>query len=481
MLFFPLCAHTDKHALVLSKTISTRGLCRAFTNACLYGMFNLAYKKEAEAMRTDTAKEWARALACGELDGELSRLRPGEANLREPYLLALETFQRSFGADRPLSFVSAPGRTELGGNHTDHQHGRVLAAAVSLDMVAAVAPNGENRVRVRSLGMPDVEVDLSDLTPHKEEENTSAALVRGMAAGLAPFGQKAGGFDAAVVSSIPVGAGLSSSAAYEILMGEIQNALWCGGALLPTQIARAGHLSENVYFNKPCGMMDQMACAVGGVVAIDFNDPAEPQIERIALDPQAYGYRLFLTSAGGSHADLTDEYAAIPREMRAVARLLGVDVLRRADERALYENLPLIRREAGDRAVLRAMHFFDENRRAQEEAEALQKGDLPRFASLMRASGASSEALLQNIYPANSATERGVALALALSARLLEGTGGAWRVHGGGFAGTVQALVPEHAAKDYQHTMNRLLNDDAACRGVAIRPVGGYVLGGILA
>lgn len=432
-------------------------------------------------MRTGTAQDWARALARGELDGELSRLRPGEADLRDPYFSALEAFGRTFGANRKLCFVSAPGRTELGGNHTDHQHGRVLAAAVSLDMIAAAVPNGENRVRVRSQGMPDVEVDLGDLSPHKEEENTSAALVRGVAAGLAQFGQKAGGFDAAVVSSIPVGAGLSSSAAYEILMGEIQNALWCGGALRPVQLARAGHMAENVYFNKPCGMMDQVACAVGGVVAIDFNDPDQPAIERIELDLDAHGYRLFLTSAGGSHADLTDEYAAIPREMQAAARLLGADVLRHADERALYESLPRIRRAAGDRAVLRAMHFFDENRRAKEEADALRQGDLPRFAALMRASGASSEGLLQNIYPANGAGERGVALALALSARLLEGTGGAWRVHGGGFAGTVQALVPAHAAKDYQNAMNRLLSDGAACRGVAIRPVGGYLIGGALA
>ncbi len=429
-------------------------------------------------MRTSTVPEWAKSLARGALDGELSALYPGEARFRDPYLFALEAFSRFFGAERPLMLFSAPGRTELGGNHTDHQRGRVLAAAVTLDMVAAVAPNGDNRARVFSQGMPRVDIDLTDLSPKQGEEGTSAALVRGVAAGIAGFGGNTGGFDAALTSSIPVGAGLSSSAAYEILVGTIFNALYNENALTSVQLARAGHMAENVYFKKPCGMMDQTACAEGGVVAIDFFDPDAPEIERIACDFSAYGYRLFIVNAGGSHAGLTDEYASIPREMRAVASALGAEVLRLADEREFYDKLPRLRREVGDRAALRAMHFFDENRRAYLEAEALKRGDMKEFASLMRASGASSELMLENIWPGDSGQERSVAFALAASGRVLEKTGGAWRVHGGGFAGTMQALVPEGAAEEYMATMNRLLGDLRACLRLGIRPVGGYALKG---
>jgi galactokinase len=429
-------------------------------------------------MRTRSVSEWALSLARGELDAELAPLYPGETDFRDRYLLVLDAFSRCFPAESPAALVSAPGRTELGGNHTDHQRGRVLAAAVSLDMVAAVSPNGEGRVRVFSEGMPKVDIGLDDLLPKKEEEGTSAALVRGVAAGIAKHGGTIGGFDAAMVSSIPVGAGLSSSAAYEILIGTIFNELYNGGALLPVQLASIGHTAENVYFNKPCGMMDQTACAVGGVVAIDFRDPKQPEIERIACDFNARGYRLFITNAGGSHADLTDEYAAIPREMRAVASALGAQELRSAAEEEFYRKLPALRRQVGDRAVLRAMHFFDENRRAKQEADALRAGDLQTFAALMRESGASSELMLQNIWPGDQGQERSVALALGLSARLLAGKGGAWRVHGGGFAGTIQALVPESAAGEYMETMNRLMNSAAACRGVGIRPVGGYAIRG---
>ncbi|HWQ58148.1 MAG TPA: galactokinase family protein, partial [Clostridia bacterium] len=322
-------------------------------------------------MTMRSAEDWAHAVAKGEWDARLAPLYPGEEGWRSRYLEALGAFSRHFGEGRPALLASAPGRTELGGNHTDHQRGRVLAAAVSLDMVAAVSPNGDLRVRVRSKGMPDVDVDLSSLARVKEEEGTSAALVRGVMAGIAALGGNIGGFDAALVSAIPVGAGLSSSAAYEILMGTILNALYNCNTLTPAQLACVGHMAENVYFNKPCGMMDQTACAEGGVVSIDFRDPQRPLIEKIARDFGAHGYRLFITNAGGSHAGLTEEYAAIPREMQAVAKALGAKHLRFADERAFYGRLPELRRALGDRPVLRAMHFFDENRRAQLEAEAL--------------------------------------------------------------------------------------------------------------
>jgi len=436
------------------------------------------YETEVLFMTLRTAPAWARGLARGEADAELAPLYPGEADFRRNYLEALDAFSAAFGAERPVLLASAPGRTELGGNHTDHQRGRVLAAAVSLDMVAAVSPRGDLRARVRSKGMPDVDIDLSLLTPEKAEQGSSAALVRGVAAGVAKLGGRIGGFDAALVSRIPVGAGLSSSAAYEILIGTVLNALCNGGSLAPVQLARVGHAAENVYFNKPCGMMDQTACAEGGVVAIDFFDPEKPLVEKIACDFRALGYRLFITNAGGSHADLTDEYAAIPREMRAIASLLGAEHLRFADERAFYDELPRLRRTAGDRAILRAMHFFDENRRAKREAEALKAGNIREFASLMRESGASSELLLQNIYPGDRGQERGVALALAASQKLLEKSAGAWRVHGGGFAGTIQALVPEALADEYMETMNAWMNDAHACRPVSIRPVGGYALRG---
>ena len=429
-------------------------------------------------MRIGTVTDWALSLARGELDAELAPLYPGETDFRDRYLLALDAFSCRNAANRPIALISAPGRTELGGNHTDHQRGRVLAAAVSLDMVAAVSPNEDGRVRICSEGMPPVDIEIGDGSAKQAEEGTSAALVRGVAAGIAGLGARIGGFDAAMVSAIPVGAGLSSSAAYEILIGSIFNELYNGGALAPVQLATVGHTAENIYFNKPCGMMDQTACAVGGVVAIDFCDPQKPVIEQIACDFNARGYRLFITDAGGSHANLTDEYAAIPREMRAAASALGAQVLRFADEETFYRQLPTLRRRIGDRAALRAMHFFDENRRAGQEAEALRAGDMTAFVSLMRESGASSELMLQNIWPGDQGQERSVALALALSARILAGKGGAWRVHGGGFAGTIQALVPQNLAAEYMETMNGFMNNPTACRGIGIRPVGGYALKG---
>lgn len=429
-------------------------------------------------MRTRPVSEWALSLARGELDAELAPLYPGETNARDRYLLVLDAFSRCFPAQKNVALISAPGRAELGGNHTDHQRGRVLAAAVSLDILAAVAPNEDGRIRIYSEGMPHVDVKIDELAAKKEEEGTSASLVRGVAAGIAELGGIIGGFDAAMTSSIPVGAGLSSSAAYEILIGTIFSGLYNGGALVPVQLSAIGHRAENEYFNKPCGMMDQTACAVGGVVAIDFLEPQAALVEKINCDFHANGYRLMITQAGGSHAGLTEEYAAIPREMRAVASAMGAEVLRQVDEAAFYEKLPSLRRRTGDRAVLRAMHFFGENRRTLLEAQALRSGDFGRFASLMRESGASSELMLQNIWPCDHGEERSLAFALAASARLLAGKGGAWRVHGGGFAGTVLALVPNSEEGEYRNTMNRLMGSAAACRALGIRPVGGYAMRG---
>lgn len=419
---------------------------------------------------------WALYIARSGLDEALLRMDPAGGCAAEVYTELLDAFSRYFPGDGEVALMSAPGRTELGGNHTDHQHGRVLAAAVDLDIKAAVSKNADMRARIRSFGNAYVDIDLTDLAPHEEEAGSSAALVRGAAAGVAGLGCRVGGFDAALFSSIPAGAGLSSSAAYEILIVTVLDGLYNGSRIAPHEAALIAQKAENGYFKKPCGLMDQTACAEGGLVAIDFADPAHPVTEHIECDLSRAGFSLCITDTYASHADLTDEYASIPREMFSVAQALGAACLRDADEAQFYKRLHELRTLCGDRACLRAMHFFDEDRRAAEEAEALRAGDVARFAVLMTESGASSELLLQNIWPSRDPSQRSVALALALSQRLLAGTGGAWRVHGGGFAGTVQALVPNGVKREYMRAMDEAMGRKGACRELSIRPVGGAVL-----
>ena len=363
-------------------------------------------------------------------------------------------------------YFSAPGRVELGGNHTDHQHGCVLAAAVDLEMRAAVTPNHDGVIRVFSQGFAPVEVALGDWTPRPEERNTTAALVRGMAAQFIRRGAALTGLDVRVTSQVPVGSGLSSSAAFEVLLGRVFSGLCCGGSVSPEDIARMGQTAERDYFGKPCGLMDQMASSVGGLVYMDFADPAHPATERIDCDLGASGYGLFIVDSGADHADLTADYAAIPAELEQVCRVFGAEVLRQVDETEFYRRLPEVRAAAGDRAVLRAIHVFDENRRAAAEAEALRKGDFPAFLALVNASGASSWQYLQNV-TSGDPRQQALAVTLAVCRHALGGQG-AVRVHGGGFAGTALAFVPDDRREMFRRTVEQTLGTDK-CRLLSVR------------
>ena len=363
-------------------------------------------------------------------------------------------------------YFSAPGRVELGGNHTDHQHGCVLAAAVDLEMRAAVTPNHDGVIRVFSQGFAPVEVALGDWTPRPEERNTTAALVRGMAAQFIRRGAALTGLDVRVTSQVPVGSGLSSSAAFEVLLGRVFSGLCCGGSVSPEDIARMGQTAERDYFGKPCGLMDQMASSVGGLVYMDFADPAHPAMERIDCDLGASGYGLFIVDSGADHADLTADYAAIPAELEQVCRVFGAEVLRQVDETEFYRRLPAVRAAAGDRAVLRAIHVFDENRRAAAEAEALRKRDFPAFLALVNASGASSWQYLQNV-TSGDPRQQALAVTLAVCRHALGGQG-AVRVHGGGFAGTALAFVPDDRREMFRRTVEQTLGTDK-CRLLSVR------------
>ena len=363
-------------------------------------------------------------------------------------------------------YFSAPGRVELGGNHTDHQHGCVLAAAVDLEMRAAVAPNRDGVIRVFSQGFAPAAVALGDWTPRPEERNTTAALVRGMAAQFIRRGAALTGLDMRVTSQVPVGSGLSSSAAFEVLLGRVFSGLYCGGSVSPEDIARMGQTAERDYFGKPCGLMDQMASSVGGLVYMDFADPAHPAVECIDCDLGASGYGLFIVDSGADHADLTADYAAIPAELEQVCRVFGAEVLRQVDETEFYRRLPAVRAAAGDRAALRAIHVFDENRRAAAEAEALRKRDLPTFLALVNASGASSWQYLQNV-TSGDPRQQALAVTLAVCRRALGGQG-AVRVHGGGFAGTALAFVPDDRREMFRRTVEQTLGVDK-CRLLSVR------------
>ena len=387
-----------------------------------------------------------------------------------------ETLKRRFeeSFSRPARYVfSAPGRTELGGNHTDHQLGRVLAGAVSVDTLAAVAPNGEPVIRVQSEGYPLCTVALSALAPDEAEFGSTTSLIRGVAGRIAALGHPVSGFDAFVTSRVLPGSGLSSSAAFEVLIGTIINHLdGCG--LDAVQIAQIGQYAENVFFGKPCGLMDQMASSVGGIVTIDFADREHPVVEPLDFDFASCGHALCIVNSGADHADLTDEYAAIPREMGEVCRVFGKEHLREVDEASFYARLPEVRAAAGDRAALRAMHIFDENRRVEKEVAALRDHDFARFLTLVTESGRSSWLYLQNVIPTGSTRHQELALSLALASRLLKGRG-ACRVHGGGFAGTIQAFVPLDLLESFKAGMEAVLGA-GSCQVLSIRPEGGILL-----
>ena len=366
---------------------------------------------------------------------------------------------------------SAPGRTELGGNHTDHQRGCVLAAAVELETTAEVTLNGTDTIRVFSEGYAPVEVRLDDLQVHSGEENTTAALVRGVASAFAERGAALQGFDAHVRSNVLPGSGLSSSAAFEVLMGTVLNELFFDKSLSPVEVARIGQYAENVYFGKPCGLMDQMASAVGGMVFIDFQYPACPIVERIDFDLAAAGYALCIIDTGADHADLTAEYAAIPGEMKQICNYFGKEVLRQVEKDDFFAALPQLRGRVPDRAILRAIHFYHENDRVEQQVQALRMGDVEEFLHLVRQSGRSSWMYLQNITPAGAVEQQAVAVALALCEELLDGRG-ACRVHGGGFAGTVQAFVPMDLLETFRAGVESVLGE-GKCHVLSLRAAGG--------
>lgn len=381
-------------------------------------------------------------------------------------------YEECYGKAQELSYFSAPGRTEVGGNHTDHNHGCVLAAAVNLDIVAAAAKNNDNVVRLKSLEYPGMDViDLNDLAPQEKEMEKAASLIRGVCARCRELGYTVGGFNAYTATQVLKGSGLSSSAAFEVVIVTAISHLFNDGAIDAVTAAQIAQYAENVYFGKPSGLMDQTASSVGGFTAIDFHDPKKPVLEKVDFDLAKYNHALCIVDTGGNHADLTGDYAAIPVEMKSVARLLGAEVLRDADEGEFWNRLGELRQKVGDRAVLRAMHFFSDNRTAQEEAALLKAGDFDGFKEKIIASGRSSATRLQNVFACSNPSEQGLSLALAVSEKLLAGKG-AWRVHGGGFAGTIQAFVPVEMLEEYRSAMEAVFGE-GTCHVLSIRSAGG--------
>ncbi len=390
---------------------------------------------------------------------------------KKRYLSLISRFEELFGSEKEVEIYSAPGRTEVGGNHTDHNHGKVLAASVNLDAVAVVASNGDNIVRVKSEGYKIDAVDLSNLGVLPSERGKSESLIRGVCAAFKNRGYKIGGFDSATVSDVLSGSGLSSSAAFEVLIGTILNHLYNDGKVSAVEIAQIAQFAENEYFGKPCGLMDQTACSVGGFVKIDFKDPSAPIINKVDFDFAACGHALCIVDTGGNHADLTDEYAAVRGEMEAAAAKFGKAVLRDVDRSEFEKNISVIRDTAGDRAVLRAMHFYNENDRVEKQAAALEANDFEAFKALIIESGFSSYMYNQNVYTCKSPADQPVSVALAMCQDILGGRG-AWRVHGGGFAGTIQAFVPMGLLDEFKTRICAVFGEKS-CYVLNIRPEGG--------
>lgn len=413
-------------------------------------------------------------LSDGAYDARFARLYGEEqvAVQRARYADAVRGFVETFGEPAgELMLCSAPGRTEIGGNHTDHNHGRVLAGSVNLDVIAVVAASDAARIRVQSKGYPMDTVLLDELQPVAAEQNHSASLIRGIAARFAALGLSVCGFDAYTTSDVLKGSGLSSSAAFEVLIGVILNHLCNNGSVSAEDIAKIAQYAENVYFGKPSGLLDQMTSSVGSIVTIDFADTEKPVIEKLDFDFAASGYALCIVDVGGNHADLTHEYAAVPDEMHAVANAMGVSQLRETSYEAVLKNIPTLREKLGDRAVLRALHFFAENERVLDEVAALKAGDFEAFKKLIIASGNSSFEYLQNVYAACAVEDQGMSLALALAQHILDGKG-AWRVHGGGFGGTTQNFVPAALVPAFRETVESVFGA-GSCHILHIRPFGG--------
>ncbi len=409
----------------------------------------------------------------GALDKTLTYIY-GEAALefqKKRYSAAIDEFEKIYG-DRDISLFSVAGRSELSGNHTDHNHGCVVAASIDLDIIAVAAKRDDGVIRIKSEGFPEDVVDTAVYTaPIEEKFGTSESIIAGMCVGFAKNGHAIGGFDAYTTSNVLKGSGLSSSAAFEDMVGNILSHMYNDGKVDNVEIAMLAQYSENVFFGKPCGLMDQVACAVGGIVAIDFADPSAPIIDKVDFDLSAQGYNLCIVNTGGNHADLTDDYASVPAEMKAVAAHFGKKVLREIDKDALIKEIPALREKVGDRAILRAFHFLNENERVAAQKAALLKGDLDAFFTEVIASGRSSFCYLQNVYTSKNLSEQGLSLALCLAEGYLSGKKAAWRVHGGGFAGTIQSFVPSSEVEGYRALMDSVFGE-GKCIVLRIRPVG---------
>ena len=410
----------------------------------------------------------------GALDERLAYIY-GEAAVafqKERYAKAIDEFSKLYGEDREIGLYSVAGRSELSGNHTDHNCGCVVAASIDLDIIAVASARDDGIIRIKSEGFPEDMVDIcAYASPMSEKFGTSESIIAGMCAGFSKEGLKIGGFDAYTSSNVLKGSGLSSSAAFEDMVGNILNYMYNGGEVSNVEIAKLAQYAENEFFGKPCGLMDQVACAVGGIVAIDFADSKNPVIEKVDLDISAKGYNLCIVNTGGNHADLTDDYASVPKEMKAAAAYFGKSVLREVDEGAFLKAIPALRESVGDRAILRALHFFNENKRVAKQKSALMNGDLDAFFSEVLASGRSSFCYLQNVYTVKNLEEQGLSLALCLADGYLSDKRAAWRVHGGGFAGTIQAFVPMSEVEGFCALMDSVFGE-GKCIVLRIRPLG---------
>lgn len=387
------------------------------------------------------------------------------------YVETLNDFGELFGYDREVNIMSAPGRTEVCGNHTDHNNGKVLAASINLDAIAVVSKNDDNIIRVKSKGHKMNVVDLNDLVPNEANFGSSTTLVQGVAATIKNLGYTVAGFDACTTSDVMGGSGLSSSAAFEVLLGSVLSYMFNDGKISPVEIAKVAQYSENVFFGKPCGLLDQMASSVGTFVTIDFKSTKDPVIKKIDFDFSKSGHSLCIVDTHGNHSDLTDDYAAVRTEMESVAQALGKNVLREVSYEEFFAALPELTGRVNDRAILRAIHFFNENKRVEKAVKCLESNDFEGFKQVIIESGRSSFMLNQNVYTPKNPTEQKLSLALAISKELLDGKG-AWRVHGGGFAGTIQAFVPNDMLDTYKKTIEDVFGE-GSCHVLIIRPVGG--------
>lgn len=417
------------------------------------------------------AESLKKAILNGDYNKTFEKLYPNSQNVAERYVRCVDKFVNKYGDSEGLRLFSAPGRTEVGGNHTDHQQGCVLAAGVDLDVIAVARKTDTGIIRIQSEGFAEDVIDLSVLTPQEDEVEHAPALVRGVAARFKQLGYEIGGFDAYTTSNVLKGSGLSSSAAFEVLVCTLLNSLYNDEKMDSVEKAIVSQYAENEFFKKPCGLMDQMACSYGGFVGIDFDDTTNPVIEKVNFDFKAVDHSLCIVDTGGCHADLTGDYAGVPAEMKAVAAYFGKGVLRDVDEDEFYSSIPKLRETVSDRAILRSIHFFNDNRRAVELKEKLKANDFDGFKKIISESGRSSLQCLQNVFAASNPSEQGLTLALTLTEKILNGKG-AFRVHGGGFAGTIQAFVPNDILPEYKQKIEKVFGE-GKCYVLSIRPVGG--------